>query len=327
MTILVTGGAGYIGTFVSHRLIERGHHVIVYDNLTTGHKENLHPKCKFVMGDVRDRELPARVLKDNKVDLVMHFAAKTSVPESIENPLDYFENNSFATMNLLQNCIKANVRRFIFSSTAAVYGDTRKDFVNENDQLFPINPYGESKFFGEKMIKRVHESHGLNAVIMRYFNVAGASLDNQLGQKNPKANHLFHHLTETALGRQKTMSIFGNDYPTKDGTGVRDFIHVEDIAHAHILAAEKLFAEEKYLETFNCGYGHGFSVLEALQMMETVSGRKIPYEIVARRAGDPAKVLAHSEKIKRELGWSPQFDDLKQICQTSFDWKSKISAL
>lgn len=324
MNILVTGGAGYIGSFVSHRLIERGHHIIVYDNLSTGHKEFLHPKCKFVMGDVRDRELPARVLKDNNVDLVMHFAAKTSVPESLDNPLDFFENNSFGTMNLIQNCLKANVKRFIFSSTAAVYGDTRKDFVNEEDDLFPINPYGESKVFSEKIIRRVSDSDGLNAIILRYFNVAGASPDNTLGQKNPKANHLFHHLTETALGRQKIMSIYGNDFPTKDGTGVRDFIHVEDIANAHILAAEKLLNANRYMQTFNCGYGHGYSVLEALRAMEHVTNRKIPYEIITRREGDPAKVLAQSEKIKKELQWTPQFDDLNLICKTAFDWKNKI---
>lgn len=323
MNILVTGGAGYIGSFASHRLIERGHHVVVYDNLSTGHKEFLHPKCKFVLGDIRDRELPGRVMKDNKIDIVMHFAAKTSVPESIENPLDFFENNSFGTMNLLQNCIKAGVKKLIFSSTAAVYGDTKKDFVLETDDLMPINPYGESKMFGEHMIAHVHKAHGLDAIILRYFNVAGASLDNQLGQKNPKANHLFHHLTETALGRQAILSVFGDDYPTVDGTGVRDFIHVEDIAHAHILAAEKLMAESNYLQTFNCGYGQGFSVLQALKMMEDVSGRTIKYEILARRVGDPAKVLAQSEKIKMELNWVPQFNDLKVICQTAFSWKNK----
>lgn len=323
MTILVTGGAGYIGSFVSHRLIERGHHVVVYDNLSTGHKEFLHPKCKFVMGDVRDRELPARVIKDNNVDLVMHFAAKTSVPESFEKPLDYFENNAFGTMNLLQNCLKANVRRLIFSSTAAVYGDTKKDFVTEDDELKPINPYGESKAFSEQMIKRASESHGLNAIILRYFNVAGASLENHLGQKHPNANHLFHHLTETALGRQKTMFIYGNDYPTIDGTGVRDFIHVEDIAYAHILAAEKLFTEDRYLQTFNCGYGHGFSVLQALRTMEKMSNRQIPFEMAARRPGDPAKVLAKVDKIKSALQWNPRFDDLDIICKTAFDWKNK----
>ncbi len=326
MNILVTGGAGYIGSFASHRLIERNHHVVVYDNLSTGHKEFLHPKCKFVMGDIRDRELPARVMKDNKIDLVMHFAAKTSVPESIENPLDYFENNSFGTMNLLQNCLKAGVKKVIFSSTAAVYGDTRKDFVSESDDLMPINPYGESKVFGERMIAHVHAAHGLNAIILRYFNVAGASLDNKLGQKNPKANHLFHHLTETAVGRQATMAIFGNDYPTADGTGVRDFIHVEDIAHAHILAAEKLTNESNYLQTFNCGYGQGFSVLQALRMMEDVSGRKIAYEILSRRSGDPAKVLAKAEKIKSELQWAPRYNDLKIICKTAFDWKNSHSS-
>lgn len=322
MNILVTGGAGYIGSFASHRLVERGHHVVVYDNLSTGHKEFLHPKCKFILGDIRDRELPARVMKDNKIDLVMHFAAKTSVPESIANPLDYFENNSFGTMNLLQNCLKAGVKKVIFSSTAAVYGDTRKDFVSESDDLLPINPYGESKVFGERMVANVHAAHGLNAIVLRYFNVAGASLDNKLGQKNPKASHLFHHLTETALGRQATMSIFGNDYPTEDGTGVRDFIHVEDIAHAHILAAEKLQSESNYLQTFNCGYGQGFSVLQALRMMESISGKTIPFEIENRRPGDPAKVLAQADKIKHELKWVPSYNDLKIICKTSYDWKS-----
>ncbi|MBL7544798.1 MAG: UDP-glucose 4-epimerase GalE [Bdellovibrionaceae bacterium] len=326
MNVLVTGGAGYIGSFVSHRLIERGHHVIVYDNFSTGRKEFLHPKCKFVLGDVRDRELPARVMKDNKVDIVMHFAAKTSVTEANTQPLDYFENNTFGTMNILQNMVKSGVKKFIFSSTAAVYGDTRKDFVDEMDILSPINPYGESKASSEKMIHYVAEIHGLSSVILRYFNVAGASLDNQLGQKNPVANHLFHFLTETALGRQKNLHIYGNDYPTVDGTGVRDFIHVEDIAHAHILAAEKLMVEDHYRHVFNCGYGHGYSVLEALHMMENVAGRSIPYEIIPRRPGDPAKVLARSEKIKKELNWHPQFDDLEIICKTALDWKAKTTS-
>jgi UDP-glucose 4-epimerase len=326
MNVLVTGGAGYIGSFVSHRLIEKGHSVVVYDNLSTGHKELLHPKCKFILGDIRDRELPARVMKDNKIDIVMHFAAKTSVIESVQNPLDYFENNSFGTMNLLQNCLKAGVKKLIFSSTAAVYGDTRKDFVLETDELAPINPYGESKVFGEKMIKQVSQAHGLSAIILRYFNVAGASVDGQLGQKNPKATHLFHHLTETALGRQPQLSIYGNDYPTHDGTCVRDFIHVEDIASAHILAGERLMKETQYLETFNCGYGRGFSVLEALRMMESVSGHKIPFEIVQRRAGDPAKVLAEPKKIKSELNWDYQFNDLEVICKTAFEWKKKITS-
>lgn len=323
MNVLVTGGAGYIGSFVSHRLIERGHHVIVYDNLSEGNKEFLHPKCKFILGDVRDRELPARVMKDNKVDIVMHFAAKTSVAESMQNPLEYFEVNAFGTMNLLQNCLKAGVKKFIFSSTAAVYGDSQKELVSEEDELNPINPYGESKVFGERMIKYVSDANDLSAIILRYFNVAGASPDNQLGQKNEKSNHLFHHLTKVALGQQAALSVYGDNYPTVDGTGVRDFIHVEDIANAHILAAEKLAKETKYLETFNCGYGRGFSVLETLKAMEKVSGTSIPYEVVPRRDGDSAKVLAKSEKIKKELGWKPLFDDLIIICKTAFDWKSK----
>lgn len=322
MTIFISGGAGYIGSVVSHLLMERGHQVVVYDNLSTGFKESLHPACKFVFGDVRDKELPARVMKDSKIDVVMHFAAKTSVPESLKCPLDYFDNNVNGTLSLLQSCMRSGIKKFIFSSTAAVYGDTTKALVKETDPLTPMNPYGESKMISEIMIRRAQESSGLDTTIFRYFNVAGAKSDLSLGQRNPNANHLFHHLTETALGRQDKFHVFGDQFPTIDGTGVRDFIHVEDIAMAHILAAEAPL--EVGTKTYNCGYGHGYSVLQTLKAMEVVLGQAIPFEVKRSRPGDPASVLADSSFLKSKLDWNPKFDDLEEICRSSLEWKRKI---
>lgn len=324
MNILVTGGAGYIGSFVSHRLIEQGHFVLVYDNFSTGFREALHPKCKFVLGDVRDRELPARVMKDNKIDLVMHFAAKLNVPESITSPLDYFENNFFGTMNLLQCCERAGVKKFIFSSTAAVYGDTKKPLVNEEEPMSPINPYGETKAFSEKMLFDQSHSKGLSFIALRYFNVSGASLDGTLGQRTKDSFNLIKNVCEVALGKKPSLEVYGNDFPTKDGSGVRDYIHVEDLAQAHIVAAEKIFnSDTKISEIYNCGYGKGYSVLEVIKMLEKISGKTIPYEIKPRRTGDPAAVVAETQKIKKELNWTPTHQDLETICKTTYEWFKK----
>lgn len=326
MNILVTGGAGYIGSFVSHRLIEQGHFVLVYDNFSTGFREALHPKCKFVLGDVRDRELPARVMKDNKIDLVMHFAAKLNVPESITSPLDYFENNFFGTMNLLQCCERAGVKKFIFSSTAAVYGDTKKALVTEEEPISPINPYGETKAFSEKMLFDQAKAKDLSFISLRYFNVSGASLDGNLGQRTKDSFNLIKNVCEVALGKKPFLEVYGNDFPTKDGSGVRDYIHVEDLAQAHIVAAEKIFQSNTQIsEVYNCGYGNGYSVLEVIKTLEKISGKTIPYEFKPRRTGDPAAVVADTQKIKKNLNWIPKHQDLETICQTTYNWFKKQS--
>lgn len=327
MNVLVTGGAGYIGSFVSHRLIEQGHFVVVYDNFSTGFKESLHPKCKFVLGDVRDRELPARVLKDHKIDVLMHFAAKLNAPESVDNPLDYFDNNFLGTLNLLQCCERAGVSKFIFSSTAAVYGDTRKSLVVETDSCLPINPYGESKYFSERLLLDQGKARSLSFVSLRYFNVAGASSDLKLGQRTKNSFNLIKNVCEVALGKGSVLEVFGNDFPTPDGSGVRDYIHVEDLAQAHILAAEKIVQTmgKPIQEVYNCGYGKGYSVLEIIKTIESIAGRKITYEIKNRRPGDPASVVADVSKISKELGWAPRHQDIEEICGSTFKWFQKMS--
>lgn len=324
MNILVTGGAGYIGSFVSHRLIEQGHFVLVYDNFSSGFKEALHPKCKFVLGDVRDRELPARVMKDNKIDVVMHFAAKLNVPESLTSPLEYFENNFFGTMNLLQCCERAGVKKFIFSSTAAVYGDTKKALVSEAEPVDPINPYGETKCFSEKLLFDQARAKELSFISLRYFNVSGASLDAQLGQRTKNSFNLIKNVCEVALGQKNLVEVYGNDFPTKDGSGVRDYIHVEDLAQAHIVAAEKIYNSPKQIsEVYNCGYGKGYTVLEVIKTLEKISGKTIPFEFKPRRQGDPAAVVADVAKIKSELEWVPKYQDLETICGTTYKWFQK----
>lgn len=326
MNILVTGGAGYIGSFVSHRLIEQGHFVLVYDNFSTGFKEALHPQCKFVLGDVRDRELPARVMKDNKIDLVMHFAAKLNVPESLVSPLEYFENNFFGTMNLLQCCERAGVKKFLFSSTAAVYGDTQKSLVSESEPIDPINPYGETKGFSEKLLFDQARAKGLSFISLRYFNVSGASLDGRLGQRTKNSFNLIKNVCEVALGHRPFVEVYGHDFSTKDGSGVRDYIHVEDLAQAHIVAAEKIYNSRSQInDVYNCGYGKGYTVLEVIKTLEKISGKVIPFEFKPRRAGDPAAVVADVSKITRDLQWTPKYQDLEVIVETTYKWFQQLT--
>ncbi len=324
MKILVTGGAGYIGSFASHRLIEAGHQVVVYDNYSTGFRESLHPNCKFVFGDVRDRELPARVMKDNQIDSVLHFAAKTIVPESIKMPLEYFENNFFGGLNLLQCSLRAGVKNFLFSSSAAVYASTESGVVSEESPCGPINPYGTTKWHMEKLLEDVRLAHGINYIALRYFNVAGAALDGKLGQRSTEATHLIKVAAELAAGKRKLIDVYGDQYKTKDGTAIRDFIHVEDLVAAHVLALD-FMQNQSCGEIFNCGYGKGSSVLEVLSVMEKVSGQSLEQRIVPPRAGDQACVIADSTKIKKALGWRPSYDSLETICKTSYDWEKSLS--
>ncbi len=324
MNILITGGAGYIGSFATHRLLKEGFQVVVYDNMTTGFREALHPGCQFVFGDIRDKELPARVMRDYKIDMVLHFAAKVIVPESIQKPLDYYENNFLGGLNLLQNCVKVGVKKFIFSSTAAVYGDPGKPQVTEEDVAQPKNPYGQSKLFMEQALKDVRQAHGIDFVVLRYFNVAGAASDLSLGQRTLNATHLIKVAAEVAAGKRERMDIFGSDYPTRDGSAIRDFIHIEDLIEAHWTAI-KFLKENSIGDIFNCGYGHGYSVLEVLQAMEKVSGKKIARSLVQRRPGDPVEVVADVTKIKNVLHWRPQKDNLEFICKSAWDWEKQLS--
>lgn len=325
MRVLVTGGAGYIGSHTVQKLLKRGHEVTVYDNLTTGFRRSVPREANFVMGDVRDPIMLGRVLKDKKIEAVIHFAAKLIVPESILQPIDYFENNTQGVVSLVKACIAQGVKSIVFSSTAAVYGNSVGDgLVTENSPTEPINPYGSSKLMSEKILGDCELAYGIRSVILRYFNVAGAALDGSNGQCTKEATHLVKVAAETAVGKRTQMSIFGTDYPTPDRTCVRDYIHVEDLADLHVLALS-------YLEKgnggtiFNCGYGHGFSVREVLETMKTVSEKEFTVEEKPRREGDPASIVADSTKVRKAFDWTPKYDDLALICRTALDWERKLA--
>jgi UDP-glucose 4-epimerase len=322
--ILVTGGAGYIGSHVVAMLGEAGERVVTLDNLSTGFAESV--LCgDLVIGDTGDRETVASVLREHDVDTVMHFAAKTIVPESVAKPLVYYDNNTVATRNLLQCCDEAGVRHFVFSSTAAVYGNPADGVCSEDSPVAPINPYGTSKLMSEWMLRDLAAATSLRYVSLRYFNVAGSDPDGRIGQSTEKATLLIKVAAETAIGKRPSISIFGTDYPTPDGTGVRDYIHVTDLADAHLKALAYL-RKGGDSTVLNCGYGHGFSVREVLQTVEIVSGNKLKIEEQPRRAGDPPMLIARADRIRELLGWSPQFDDLRVIVKTALDWESKLLA-
>jgi UDP-glucose 4-epimerase len=322
--ILVTGGAGYIGSHVVAMLGEAGERVVTLDNLSTGFAESV--LCgDLVIGDTGDRETVASVLREYDVDTVMHFAAKTIVPESVAKPLVYYDNNTVATRNLLQCCDEAGVRHFVFSSTAAVYGNPEDGVCSEDSPVAPINPYGTSKLMSEWMLRDLAAATSLRYVSLRYFNVAGSDPDGRIGQSTEKATLLIKVAAETAIGKRPSISIFGTDYPTPDGTGVRDYIHVTDLADAHLKALAYL-CEGGDSTVLNCGYGHGFSVREVLQTVEKVSGNKLKIEEQPRRAGDPPMLIARADRIRELLGWSPRFDDLRVIVKTALDWESKLLA-
>ena len=319
-SILVTGGAGYIGSHVVRQLTTAGRKVVVLDNLGTGFKDAVIG-AELIVGDTGDKDLVKKVLADYNVETVMHFAAHTIVPESVLDPLKYYGNNTCCTRNLLECCSEAKVKHFIFSSTAAVYGIPATDMTSEDTPTAPINPYGTSKLMSEMMLKDLSFATPLRHVILRYFNVAGSNPDGEIGQSTEKATLLIKVACETALGKRDAIYVFGTDYDTKDGTGVRDYIHVEDLASAHIRALEYL---EKGGEssTFNCGYGHGYSVREVLDTVEKVSGNKMNIIEEPRRAGDPPMLIAKADRVKEVLKWEPQYDDLDIIVKTSLSWEA-----
>ncbi len=326
MNILVTGGAGYIGSHVVKQLGEQtDHEITVLDNLVTGFKESIL-YGKFIEADLSDFELIEKIFKEGNYDAVIHFAASLVVPESVSDPLKYYLNNTANTANVIKQCVNHGVTKFIFSSTAAVYGEPTIDKVpvTEESETAPINPYGSSKLMSETVLKDTSKAYeDFNYIALRYFNVAGASVDGKIGQSTKDATLLIKVAAETVLGKRDEMYIFGDDYPTEDGTCIRDYIHVEDLASAHIKALEYL-DETKTSGVFNCGYGHGFSVKEVLETMKKVSGVDFPVEMKERRAGDPAILISNNSKIKNIMKWEPKYDDLELICKTGLEWEKKI---
>jgi len=324
MSILVTGGAGYIGSHVVRQLGERNEQVVVLDNLSTGFRSAvLHGS--LVVGDTGDRELVSRILREHDITTVMHFAAHTIVPESVANPLKYYGNNTCSTRSLLQACSAAGVKHFVFSSTAAVYGIPEGGVAAEDSPTQPINPYGTSKLMSEWMLRDLGAATALRYVVLRYFNVAGSDPGGRIGQSTINGTLLTKVACETAVGKRPHVSIFGTDYPTNDGTGVRDYIHVDDLANAHLKALDYL-SEGGPSQTLNCGYGHGYSVREVISMVDRLNGQPITAIEGPRRAGDPPSLVARAERVRQVLGWTPQYDDLSVIVKSQLAWEKRLLA-
>jgi UDP-glucose 4-epimerase len=321
--ILVTGGAGYIGSHVVRQLGESGKQVLILDTLSTGFKEAvIHGK--LIVGDTGDRALVSRLLSEYNIKTVMHFAAHTIVPESIAHPLKYYANNTCSTRNLLECCTRANIKHFIFSSTAAVYGIPSTPLASEDTPTAPINPYGTSKLMSEWMLRDLSAAGDLRYVSLRYFNVAGSDPRGRIGQSTRNATLLIKVACEAAVGKRASVTIFGTDYPTPDGTGIRDYIHVDDLADAHIKALDYL-EQGGASSILNCGYEHGYSVREVLSVVERVSGQALNILEHDRRPGDPPILIAAADRIQKVLGWIPRYDDLGLIVKTSLDWEKSRS--
>lgn len=322
MAILVCGGAGYIGSHAVHQLIEKGESVVIVDNLQTGHRDAVHPKAKFYEGDIRDADVLDKIFTENAIDTVVHFAANSLVGESVEKPLKYFNNNVYGMQILLESMVKHSVDKIVFSSTAAVYGEPKRIPILEDDPTEPTNPYGESKRIMEKMMKWVSRANGVRFVSLRYFNAAGAIEDGSIGEDHNAESHLIPLILQVPMGKRDHITVFGEDYPTPDGTCLRDYIHVIDLADAHVLAIDYL-RKGGESNIFNLGNGRGFSVKEMIEAAKKATGRDIKVEIGARRAGDPAQLIASSEKAKKVLGWRPKYTDVKQIIQTAWTFHQK----
>ena len=325
MTVLVLGGAGYIGSHAVDRLIQKGYDVAVVDSLVTGHRAAVNPQARFYEGDVRDQKFLDGVFDQEDIEGVIHFAAFSIVPESMEKPLKYFDNNTTGMVSLLEVMNKHNVKRIIFSSTAATYGEPKQIPIKETDPQIPTNPYGESKLMMEKIMRWADEAYGIKFIALRYFNVAGAKEDGSIGEDHHPETHLIPIILQVAAGERKELSIFGGDYPTKDGTNVRDYVHVVDLVDAHILALEYLKAGHDS-DAFNLGSSTGFSNKEMLEAARKVTGKEIPAKMAPRRAGDPSTLIAASGKARKVLNWQPQFDNVEDIIRTAWNWKQKHPA-
>ena len=323
MSVLVTGGAGYIGGHMTLGLMDAGETVVVLDNLSTGFAWAVPDGVKLVVGDTRDANLVAKIIAEHKVDAVAHFAAKIVVPESVTDPLGYYLSNTSNARTLIETAIKGRVKSFIFSSTAAVYGETSSEPVAEDAPLSPISPYGRSKLMVEWMLKDASRAYDFRYVALRYFNVAGADPAGRLGQSTPKATHLIKRGVQTALGIYPSMEIFGKDYPTRDGTCVRDYIQVTDLIDAHLAALAYLRGGGASL-ICNCGYGHGQTVKEVVEVVKRVSGVDFKVVLAPRRAGDPAALVARAEVAKSALGWKPARDNLDDIVRQALDWERRL---
>lgn len=319
MSILVTGGAGYIGSHAVYQLIDQGKDVVVIDNLQTGHRKAVHPEAKFYKGDLRDRDFMQEVFSKEKIEGVIHFAANSLVGESMEKPLKYYDNNVYGTQVLLETMVAFDVPYIVFSSTAATYGEPEKVPITEDMPTNPTNTYGETKLAMEKMMKWCETAYGIRFVSLRYFNVAGARQTGEIGEDHNPETHLIPVVLETALEKREKIVIFGDDYPTADGTCIRDYIHVEDLIDAHILAFDYLKDGGKS-DIFNLGSSQGFSVKEIVDMARKVTGKEIPAEIGPRRPGDPSVLIASSEKAKKVLGWNPVRTNIEQIITDAWNW-------
>jgi UDP-glucose 4-epimerase len=324
MTILVTGGAGYIGSHMVLALTEMGEKVVVLDNLSTGFWWAIAPEAKLVEGDIGDEALLDRIMAEYSFDAVVHFAGSIVVPDSVRDPLGYYLNNTVKSRMLMACAVKAGIPRFIFSSTAAVYGNTAAEPVFEDAPLAPISPYGSSKLMTEWMLKDTHAAHGLQYVALRYFNVAGGDPKGRIGQSTPRATHLIKVACQAALGQRDSLEVYGTDYATPDGTCLRDYIHVSDLIAAHVDALTHL---RKGGESgiFNCGYGKGYSVLDVIKSVERVNGAALPVKFGPRRAGDPAAIVAGAERVRQVLGWQPRYDNLDFIVETALGWERKLA--
>lgn len=317
--ILVCGGAGYIGSHAVRQLIDKNENVVVVDNLETGHEDAIHPQAKFYKVDIRNEEELDEVFSENKIDEVIHFAANSLVGESMTNPLKYYNNNVHGTEVLLKVMIKHNVKKIVFSSTAATYGEPKNIPILESDLTNPTNAYGETKLAMEKMMKWADISHGVKYISLRYFNVAGAHESGEIGEDHNPETHLIPLILQVPLGKREYISIFGDDYDTNDGTCIRDYIHVTDLVDAHILAVHKL-REGSSSNIYNLGSGNGFTVKEMIKAAREVTGHPIPAKVCERRAGDPAKLVADSKKARTELGWDPKFENVEAMISSAWKW-------
>jgi UDP-glucose 4-epimerase len=321
LRILVTGGAGYVGGFAARHLLAAGHDVVVVDNLCTGHREVV-PAEVLIVGDIGDRALLQRVFSEHRIEAVMHFAASAYVGESVRDPRSYYRNNVVNTLTLLEAMLDQDIKRLVFSSTCAVYAETEQMPLREDAPQDPVSPYAFSKLAIERMIRDFSRSYGLDYVLLRYFNAAGASPDGAHGEDHRPETHLLPLALKTVLGQQQELLVFGTDYPTPDGTCIRDYVHVEDLALAHELALQVISTGEKSHggHVFNIGTGRGHSVMEVLGAVERVTGKPVPFAVAERRPGDTPRLVASSEKIRRELGWKPCYEELDQIAATAWEW-------